>query len=279
MRVAVLAFVLVAWPVGWSAAGGPAAPPAPAAPAAPAVVVTRTDFDVFPKDSDRKVGAMGLVVTEVPGRVILDMDFTGPFRDEEAGFKGRVIYDRGGGAAPPAPAGPAGQARPLNAEVSTRAGRNRLMDAKVEFEPAGGDQGRLVARFWATGYADRKGTLFAAPKEQRGQVEVPQGVVLTYAAFLYFGPKLLRDTGGLDQTVYAALPKDLDFPEVLALTGGCRLVRVNLDELGACRIELRQMFPGDNYKLKAYARYDFTGRVQETGFAQFTMRPSSPTAK
>lgn len=268
MRAAVVvaAGVLAAWPVGPGTAGESAAP---------AVVVTRTDFDVFLKDSDRKVGAMGLVVTEVPGRVILDTDFTGPFRDEDAGFKSRIVYDCGASAPPAATARP----RPMNAEVSTRAGRNRLMEGKVEFEAKGGDQGTTVARTVATGYADRKGTLYPAPKEQRGQVEVPEGVVLTYAAFVYFAPKLLRDTGTLDPAVYAALPKDLDFPEVLAFTGGCRLVRINLDELGACRIELRQMFPGENYKLKAYARYDYTGRVQETGFAQFTMRPAAPGVK
>jgi hypothetical protein len=236
--------------------------PRPAAPSVPPVAVKRTDFDVFLGDSDRQAGRMTLVATEVPGRVVLDLEFVGPHRDSEAGFKGRAVYDRA-----------ADRPRPLHAEASTRVGRNRLMEGKVEFEPKSGG---LVARTAVTGYADRKGTLYREPKVQTGETPVPEGVLLTYAALVYFAPTLQRQTGSLDGVVYAALPKDLEFPELIGFTADCRLVRVNTDELGACRIELRQMFPGGNYKLKAFARYTHAGEVLETGFAQFTMRPAAP---
>jgi hypothetical protein len=218
---------------------------------------------VFLGDSDRKAGRMTLVVTEVPGRVVLDLEFSGPHRDSEAGFKGRAVYDRA-----------ADRPRPLQAEVSTRVGRNRLMEGKVEFEAKAG--GGTIARTAVTGYADRKGTLYREPKVQTGETPVPGGLLLTYAALVYFAPTLQRQTGSLDGVVYAALPKDLEFPELIGFTGGCRIVRINTDELGACRIDLRQMYPGGNYKLKAFARYTHAGEVIETGFAQFTMRPAPP---
>ncbi len=226
--------------------------------AASAVTIERTAFDVFARKDDKKIGRMTLRVTRVAGVVVVEAEFAAAFKDDEAGYTSKLHYRTGE------------KPRLVRAGASTRIGDVKLMEGTLEMgeEPDPGP-----AKLVASGYADHRKRFFAEPKKLEREVARPEGVVLAYPSFLYFAPRLLRQTGRLEGVVYADLPDDLVFPDFVEFFGDCHLVRTGGADLASCRIELRQQFPGGNHKVKAGATYDESGRIVEATFAGFVMRP------
>lgn len=231
--------------------------------AASAVSITRTELDVFSEKSGEKVGRMRIRVTRVAGVVVLKADFAADFKGDEAGYRSTLHYRTGQ------------KPRLVRAEVSTRIDEVKLMEGRVAL----GDAGETgAAELTISGFADRKKRLFAEPKRIEKEVTPPEGAVLAYPSFLYFAPRMLSKTGRLEGLVYADLPDDLGFPELVQFFGDCVLVRTGRTDPAGFRIELRQKFAGGNYKTKAAAVYDTSGRVTEASFAGFVMRPAKKDA-
>ena len=242
----------------------PAAPPAgpPAGESPPAVTTTRAVFDVFAADSGKKVGAMTLRVTEIPGSVVLETDFASAYKGGEAGYRSVALYRLGA------------QPVPVRSSAATRIDQVKLMEGTAEFPAEDASTPKPPVKVTVTGYADLKKRLRQTPEKLETSIPVPDGLVLTYPAFVFFAPRVLSRAGRLEGVVYAKIPKDLGFPELVEFVPGCTLVRTDLDDRGNYEVELRQDFPGGNFKLKASAKFDPMDRLVETTFGQWTIRPA-----
>jgi hypothetical protein len=269
MRIIIGVFLGVAVLAAGSAvslgAEGAAAPAAPAvpAPAAPAGVAEEAGvrsedlrFDIY--IDNQKVGHLFLKTMAVADAVILDEEFAAPFKAQEAFFESKIVY-RG-----------TGKPVPQSAKVSTRSGTVNVMSAAITFTAAGGT---LTAKEEATGFADRDRKLLSKPLVSTKETVVPKGLVLTYAAFLYFAPRLLPAPGQLENIVYTEFPADINFPSLIKFNPDVVLTRAAETADGRSEFMVKRLYPGGNFIPITVMTIDKDGRIVESRVGQFTLVP------
>jgi len=222
---------------------------------------TTLEFELLA--DDKPAGKMSYGVMEVQNKVILQVRFEIARRDKQAGFDSLIVYRTG--------------ERPLpeRATASTRLGTFKLMEGEAVFVPAA-EGGGLVAQLDVKGFADRDQKPFDAPRELKKEIPVPDGLVLSAPAFLYFGPRLLDGPGRVENVVHLEVPDDIDFPAFLNFKTDCVLTRGEWDDQGRSEIVLAQRFPGDNYRPLAKMVVDREGRIVAGTLGNFAFRPATP---
>ncbi|HUX02477.1 MAG: hypothetical protein WBD63_07385 [Phycisphaerae bacterium] len=229
----------------------------------------KTTAIVFDVLSDGKpVGSMDWHVMEVQDKVIFQVRFEIRSKDKPAGFESFAVYRTGQ------------RPEPERIQATTRLGDFKLMEGEAVFaqaDPGAPEPGR-VAHLTVHGFADRDLKPFPEPREKIQDVPVPDGLVLTAPAFLYFGPRLLDAPGRVEAIVHAEVPDDIDFPAFLNLKTDCVLTRGEWDDAGRAEIVLAQRFPGDNYRTLAAVTVDREGAIVEARLGNFLLRPTAPAA-
>jgi len=259
-----LAFALAAVTIGWLAPREAAR--TTAAQTAGDNSSLRTTVVAFDVLSDGKpAGSMDWRVMEVQDKVIFQVRFEIRSKDKPAGFESFAVYRTGQ------------RPEPERIQATTRLGDFKLMEGEAVFGPAEGGPGR-VAHLTVHGFADRDLKPFPEPREKIQDVPVPDGLVLTAPAFLYFGPRLLDAPGRVEAIVHAEVPDDIDFPAFLNLKTDCVLTRGEWDDAGRAEIVLAQRFPGDNYRTLAAVTVDREGAIVEARLGNFLLRPTAPAA-
>jgi len=245
------------------AAPAPAAPAAVPAPAAPAGVAEEAGvrsedlrFDIY--TDNQKVGHLFLKIMAVADAAILDEEFAAPFKAQEAFFESKIVY-RG-----------TGRPVPQSAKVNTRFGAVNVMSGAITFTAAGGT---LTAKEEATGFADRDRKLLSKPLVSTKESVVPKGLVLTYAAFLYFAPRLLPAPGQLENVVYTEFPADINFPSLIKFNPDVVLTRAAETADGRSEFMVKRLYPGGNFIPITVMTIDKEGRIVETRVGQFTLVP------
>jgi hypothetical protein len=245
------------------AAPAPAAPAAVPAPAAPAGVAEEAGvrsedlrFDIY--TDNQKVGHLFLKIMAVADAAILDEEFAAPFKAQEAFFESKIVY-RG-----------TGRPVPQSAKVNTRFGAVNVMSGAITFTAAGGT---LTAKEEATGFADRDRKLLTKPLVSTKETVVPKGLVLTYAAFLYFAPRLLPEPGQLENVVYTEFPADINFPSLIKFNPDVVLARAAETADGRSEFMVKRLYPGGNFIPITVMTIDKEGRIVETRVGQFTLVP------
>lgn len=248
--------------LGAEGAAPPAAPATPA-PAAPAGVAEEAGvrnedlrFDIY--IDNQKVGHMFLKTMAVADAAILDEEFAAPFKAQEAFFESKIVY-RG-----------RGKPVPQSAKVNTRFGAVNVMSGAITFTAAGGS---LTAKEEATGFADRDRKLLTKPLVSTKESVVPKGLVLTYAAFLYFAPRLLPEAGQLESIVYTHFPADINFPSLIKFNPDVVLTRAAETADGRSEFMVKRLYPGGNFIPIAVMTIDKDGRIVESRVGQFTLVP------
>jgi len=246
-----------------AAAPAPAAPAAAPAPAAPAGVAEEAGvrnedlrFDIY--IDNQKVGHMFLKTMAVADAAILDEEFAAPFKAQEAFFESKIVY-RG-----------TGKPVPQSAKVNTRFGAVNVMSGAITFTASGGT---LTAKEEATGFADRDRKLLTKPLVSTKESVVPKGLVLTYAAFLYFAPLLLPAPGQLENIVYTEFPADINFPSLIKFNPDVVLTRAAETADGRSEFMVKRLYPGGNFIPITVMTIDKDGRIIETRVGQFTLAP------
>ena len=226
----------------------------------------RTTVVAFDVLSDGKpAGSMDWRVMEVQDKVIFQVRFEIRSKDKPAGFESFAVYRTGQ------------RPEPERIQATTRLGDFKLMEGEAVFAQAEPGPGR-VAHLAVHGFADRDLKPFPEPREKIQDVPVPDGLVLTAPAFLYFGPRLLAAPGRLEAIVHAEVPDDIDFPAFLNLKTDCVLTRGEWDDAGRAEIVLAQRFPGDNYRTLAAVTVNHEGTIVEARLGNFLLRPTAPAA-
>ena len=248
--------------LGAEGTAAPAAPavPAPAAPAGAAeeAGVRSEDlrFDIYTEN--QKVGHLFLKIMAVADAAILDEEFAAPFKAQEASFESKIVY-RG-----------TGKPVPQSAKVNTRFGTVNVMSGAITFTAAGGT---LTAKEEATGFADRDRKLLSKPLVSTKETAVPKGLVLTYAAFLYFAPRLLPEPGQLESIVYTHFPADINFPSLLKFDPDVVLSRAAETADGRSEFMVKRLYPGGNFIPITVMTTDKEGRIVESRVGQFILVP------
>jgi len=234
-------------------------------PAPPAVDIRNEEwrFDIF--TDNQKVGHMYLRAMVVRDIVILKTEFAAPFKGQDAGFDTEITY-RG-----------TDKPVPVRGKATTRLGGFKLMDGSVTFTVMGaGEAETLMAKTEVLGYADKDRKPFAQAMPANREAAAPNGLVLSYPAFLFFAPRLLPKPGQVDKVVYMGLPADIDFPDFLNFQTGCVLSRGMLTDDGRSEFALKRIYPGGNAVVVAALTIDRDGKIVESRMGRFTLRPESP---
>ncbi len=230
------------------------------------LTTTVVAFDVL---SDGKpAGSMDWRVMEVQDKVIFQVRFEIRWKEKPAGFESFAVYRTGE------------HPEPERIRATTHLGDFKLMEGEAVFaqaDPGAPEPGR-VAHLTVHGFADRDLKPFPEPREKIQDVPIPDGLVLTAPAFLYFGPRLLTAPGRLEAIVHAEVPDNIDFPAFLNLKTDCVLTRGEWDDAGRAEIVLAQRFPGDNYRTLATVTVNREGAIVEARMGNFLLRPTAPAA-
>jgi hypothetical protein len=265
MRSVLLAFVAA---MVLMAAAGTVARRTPAAAAEPpagdagsSVRSTTMEFELLA--GDKPAGKLSYGVMEVEDKVIFQVRIEIIQGGKPTGFDSLSVYRTGE------------RPMPERVQASTRLGTFKLMEGEAVFAPAAEGAGRVV-QLDVRGFADRDQKPFTEPRELKKEVPVPEGIVLSGPAFLYFGPRLLDGPGRVENVVHLEAPDNVDFPAFLNFKTGCVLTRGEWDDQGRAEIALAQRFPGDNYRPLAKITVDREGRIVAGTLGKFTLRPATP---
>ncbi|MBM4017874.1 MAG: hypothetical protein FJ288_06015 [Planctomycetes bacterium] len=224
---------------------------APAESAPGAIETQESAWDVFAEG--RKVGRARFKIMTVRDLAIIDQEFSASIKGKETAFDSQVTYRVG-----PPP-------RPERARVSTRLGQLKLMEGTLAFG-AGGVKADV------SGYADKEQKPLVTALQASKDVPVPQGVVLTYAALMFFAPRVLPEPGRA-KAAYMEFPADLNFPDIVFFNPDCVLSRSEPGPDGRTEFALRRMLAGGNAIDLAVMTVDKAGKVQEVRLRRFTFRP------
>jgi hypothetical protein len=218
------------------------------------IPTTTHEFVVFRKD--RAVGKMRLKVMEVGDSRILTWRFEARHDEKTAVFASNAVYRAGE------------RPTPVRVQGETHLGAFKLMKGTLEFA----EDGRS-ARAEVEGYASKDLKPWDPPKADERDVEVPEGLVLSYPAFVWFAPRLLGKAGRIEDVVRMDCPDDLDFPEFVNFTAGLVLVRTDAED-GAQTYAMRRFYSGGNFRDVATLRLAPDGRIVESTVPPFTVRPA-----
>jgi len=215
------------------------------------------------------VGEMRLEVMSVGDLTIIEERFTAPFRvggeSRDAGFKSQMIYK--GGSKPV----------PSRGEVTTHVGDFKIMAGKATFTQA---DGAWAAETEATGFADTECKPFENARKVVKTVPAPGSLLLTHAAFLHFGPRLLEGPGKIENVAHIEFPDNIAFPQLLNVEANCILERHAAKEDGTADITVHRVFAGGNIIPLLKMTVDAKGKVVEMRLGHFTLQPvASPLEK
>jgi len=231
------------------------------APPVAAATITTEQFlyDVYSGDPLQKVGRMRLKATTVRDVAILEQEFQAPMGSKDAGFDAQMVYKG------------ADQPRPQRGKAVTRMASFKLMEGTFEFSASS-------VKVGITGYADKDQKPLNTPLQSTKDVTVPQGVVLSYPGFLYYAPRLLPKPGEIQKVSFMAAPANLDYPEMLAFTQDCVLSRSAPESDGRSEFVLKRVYSGGNAIPMATLSVDKSGKVIESRFSRFLLKPQKEEA-
>ena len=227
---------------------------AQAAPPPGGVTTEQFVYDIYVGDPPQKVGKMRLKVIAVKDVAIFEQEFQAPMGSKDAGFDVQMVYK--GDDKP----------RPQRGKVVTRLGTFKIMDGTLEFSASS-------AKVAAAGYADKDQKPLSAPVQSTKDVPLPDEVALSFPAFLYYAKRLLPQPGEIQKVAFMMVPADLDYPAMLAFQPGCVLSRSAPDPDGRTEFVLKRVFAGGNAVPLATLSLDKSGKVIETRFNRFLLKP------
>jgi hypothetical protein len=229
---------------------------AQAAPPPGGVTTEQSSYDIYVGDPPQKVGKMRLKTIAVKDVVIFEQEFQAPMGGKDAGFDVQMVYK--GDDKPRAQRG----------KIVTRLGTFKIMDGTLEF---GGSSVKVAA----SGYADKDQKPLTAPVQSTKDVPLPEGVAISFPAFLYYARRLLPQPGEIQKVSLMMAPADLDYPEMLSFQQGCVLSRSAPDADGRTEFVLKRVFAGGNAIPQATLSLDKSGKVIESRFNRFLLKPQA----
>jgi hypothetical protein len=211
-------------------------------------------YDVF--QDKEKVGQMRLKLTHTRDVTVIEESFTVPFNKRPAGVDLVMAYNDA-------------DKRPLRIKATTRVGTFKLMDGSITFGP-----GPVKAEI--LGYADKDLKPFEKPMVSDKVPALPEGIVLSYPAFLYYAPRLLPKAGEMTKVTYLIVPADWQFPNFVSLETDCVLSRSPPAADGTSEFAIKRVYAGGNAVLFATLTVEKSGKIVESRFSTvYTLRPQA----
>jgi hypothetical protein len=207
------------------------------------------EFNVFA--ANVKVGTMALNITTVRDVMIIDEDWRLDYKGKELDALSQITYSG------------AGKPMAQRAKATTFYGDKKLMEGTATFAPK---EGGFTAKEDITGYADKDIKLFLKEQTVKREADVPGSIILTHASFLRLAPQLLPMSGQMAKVTMMRLPADYGFPGFTQYLGDCVLVRTPPTEEGRSEYQLKQMFVGGNFQIRATLTVDHEGKIVKSEY-------------